>query len=111
MKKGEIAMYAIVNFKGFQYKVEENKVLKVSYIEGLEEGSELEMSDVIFISDNGEVKVGNPVVENAKVMAEVVGSGRDKKVIVFKKKKRKGYSKKQGHRQYFTQIKIKEILQ
>ncbi|HOD55234.1 MAG TPA: 50S ribosomal protein L21 [Candidatus Cloacimonadota bacterium] len=103
-------MYAIVDFKGFQYRVEKDATLKVSYMADAEIGSSIEMSDILLIhDDNNIVKVGQPTINAAKVTAEVLGHGRDKKIIVFKKKKRKGYRKTQGHREYFTQVKITNI--
>jgi len=63
----------------------------------------------LMTKDDSEIKIGRPLVENTKVMCEVVSHGREKKIIVFKKKRRKGYRKKQGHRQNFTMIKVKEI--
>lgn len=103
-------MYAIVDFKGYQYRVEKDATLKVSYMSEMEQGNELVISDILLIHDNdNNIKVGRPTVESAKVTAEILGHGRDKKIIVFKKKKRKGYRKTQGHREYFTEIKIKDI--
>lgn len=103
-------MYAIVDFKGFQYRVEKDAVIKVSYMAKAEAGSKVDMNDILLLhDDNNNIKVGQPTVPSAKVTAEVLGHGRDKKVIVFKKKKRKGYKKTQGHREYFTEVKITDI--
>jgi len=99
-----------VDFKGEQFKVEKDQTLKVPYLKNLEVGSEIEI-DRILILDNGKDKIiGHPTVENAKVIAEVLAHEKEKKIIVFKKKRRKGYQKKQGHRQNYTKIKIKEIV-
>ncbi|MCF7920248.1 MAG: 50S ribosomal protein L21 [Candidatus Cloacimonetes bacterium] len=104
-------MYAIVEFKGSQYRVEKDQVLKVAYLgEEVEPGTELAIERVLMFKDDSGIKIGHPLVESSRVMCEVVSHGRDKKVIVFKKKRRKGYQKKQGHRQHFTMIKVKEIL-
>ena len=103
-------MYAIVNFKGNQYKVEKNKVLRVPYLSDKEIGSELEINEIFMLRNEEDVQIGTPLVDNAKVIAEVVAHKRDKKVIVFKKKRRKGYAKKNGHRQNFTEIMIKDIV-
>ena len=102
-------MYAIVEFKGSQFKVEKDMIVKVPFLAELEIGSEVEMDQILLIKDDGKTVVGDPVVKNAKVIAEVLSHKKDKKIIVFKKKRRKGYEKKQGHRQNFTELKIKEI--
>ena len=101
-------MYAIVAYKGFQFKVEPEKIVKIPYISELNEGSELKIEKVLILHDD-KTSIGKPYVKNASVVAEIMNHGRDKKIIVFKKKRRKGYQKKQGHRQNFTEIKIKEI--
>ncbi|MDD2651019.1 MAG: 50S ribosomal protein L21 [Candidatus Cloacimonetes bacterium] len=102
-------MFAIVDFKGFQYRVEKDATIKVSYLADAEVGSTVEIPNVLLIQNDDKTTVGTPTVESAKVTAEVLGHGRDKKIIVFKKKRRKGYRKTQGHRQYFTQLKITDI--
>ena len=101
-------MYAIVEYKGFQFKVEPDQLVKVPYLGDLEPGTEVNIEKVLILHDS-KTLIGKPLVKNASVVAEVAGHGRDKKIIVFKKKRRKGYQKKQGHRQNFTEIKIKEI--
>lgn len=104
-------MYAIVEFKGSQYKVEKDQLLKVAYLGSeLEPGTEVEIERVLMFKNDEDIQIGHPTVENAKVLCEIVSHGKDKKVIVFKKKRRKGYEKKQGHRQNFTMIKVKEII-
>jgi large subunit ribosomal protein L21 len=102
-------MYAIVDFKGSQLKVEPEQTVKVAYLGNKEAGTQVEMDRVLLIQDDGKTEIGRPTVENAKVVAEVLGHKKDKKVIVFKKKRRKGHQKKQGHRQNYTELKIKEI--
>ena len=103
-------MYAIIGVMGYQYKVEVGEKLKVPYMKDKEVGAEVEIYNVLMKQDGNNVQIGNPTVPNSKVLAEVLSSGKDKKVIVFKKKRRKGYRRKKGHRQQFTEIKIKEIL-
>ncbi len=103
-------MYAIIGFKGNQFKAEKDKVIKVPYLADQEVGSKLEINDIYLIRNVEQILVGNPVIKDAKVLAEVVAHKRDKKIIVFKKKRRKGYQKKQGHRQDYTEIVIKEIV-
>jgi large subunit ribosomal protein L21 len=104
-------MYAIVEFKGSQYKVEKDQVLKVAYLgEEIEPGTEVEIERVLMFKDADDIKIGHPTLENSKVLCEVISHGKEKKIIVFKKKRRKTYEKKQGHRQNFTMIKVKEII-
>jgi len=103
-------MYAIVEFKGTQLKVEKDMIIKVPYLGDLEIGSEIELAKVLLVNTDDDTFIGTPTVKNAKVVVEVVDHFKDKKVIVFKKKRRKGYEKKQGHRQNYTQIKIKDII-
>ena len=101
-------MYAIVEIAGFQYRVEENKTVKVPYL-GKEAGEKVEFDKVLVVSDDKDVVVGKPVVENAKVKASVVENNKDKKVLVFKKKRRKGYRLFKGHRQLLTTVLIENI--
>lgn len=103
-------MYAIVEFKGAQFKVEKDLRLQVPFLSDLEIGASIEIDKVLMLKDNDEIVIGQPTVENAKVTAEVISHYKDKKVIIFKKKRRKTYEKKQGHRQNYTQILIKEII-
>ncbi|MDP8314645.1 MAG: 50S ribosomal protein L21 [Candidatus Celaenobacter antarcticus] len=103
-------MYAIIDFKGQQHKVQKDDVLHVAYLEDKEIGSEIEIDSLLLLDDDKKMHIGKPSVKGAKVVAEVLGHGRGKKITVFKKKKRKSYSRKQGHRQNFTEIKIKDII-
>ena len=100
-------MYAIL---GQQFKVEQGKRLFVHRMNEAERGSTVEFDKVLLVDNDGAVTVGSPVVEGAKVVCEVVSHVRGEKVIVFHKKKRKGYRKRNGHRQDFTELTIKEIL-
>lgn len=101
-------MYAIVNISGKQYKVEKSQVLTVDLLQE-EEGKKVEFDQVMLIDEDGKVNVGTPVIEGAKVTAKVVSHFKDKKVLVFKKKRRKGYQKLNGHRQQYSQIQIESI--
>lgn len=101
-------MFAIVETGGKQYRVQEGLQIKVEKLD-IEPAKEIELDKVLVVGEGGEVKIGTPYVDGAKVVCEVLGHGRGKKVIVFKKKRRKGYRKKQGHRQWFTALKVKEI--
>ena len=101
-------MYAIVDIAGKQYKVEKDQKIYTHRLEG-EEGSEMTFDRVLMIDNDGAVQVGSPVVEGSSVKAKIVTHLKDDKVLVFKKKRRKGYKKKNGHRQALTQIEIQEI--
>ncbi|WP_297956857.1 50S ribosomal protein L21 [uncultured Desulfobulbus sp.] len=101
-------MYAIVRTGGKQYQVEAGDTLRVEKLQG-EVGDTVELDDVLLVVDGESVKIGQPVVEGAKVVAKVVEQGRHKKIIVFKKKRRQGYQVKKGHRQMYTALKIETI--
>jgi len=101
-------MYAIVEISGKQFRVEPEMQIKVP-LQHKAVGEALEFDRVLLVNDGTDVKVGRPVVDGAKVQAKVVAHGREKKVIVFKKKRRKGYKVKRGHRQQFTKIQIEKI--
>jgi large subunit ribosomal protein L21 len=101
-------MYAVVNIQGFQFKVEEGQQLYVNRLSN-EEGEDIEFGEVLLIDNGGTVSVGQPHVAGATVRAKVLSHLKDDKVIVFKKKRRKGYRKKNGHRQYLSQIQIESI--
>ena len=104
-------MYAIVEIQGQQFKAEPEKFLYVHYLgDATKEGDKLEFDRVLLADADGTVKVGAPVVEGAKVVCEVLTPlVKGDKVIVFKKKRRKGYRRKNGHRQCFTKVMIKNI--
>ena len=101
-------MYAIVDIAGQQFKVEKGKKIFVNRL-AAEPGTSLDFTTVLLLDQDGAVKVGSPYVDGAVVKASVVDHLKGKKVIVFKKKRRKGYQKKNGHRQYLTEILIDEI--
>lgn len=101
-------MYAIVEIAGQQFKVEKNQLIFVHRLDG-EEGAALDFEKVLLIEDDKNIKVGTPTVEGAKVSAKIISHLKGDKVIVFKKKRRKGYKKKNGHRQYFSKISIENI--
>ena len=100
-------MFAIVTIAGQQFKVEEGQELFVHQLEA-QEGDNLAFDQVLLIDNDGKVSVGTPVL-NAKVNATVIEHVQGDKVLVFKKKRRKGYRKKNGHRQQFTKIKVDSI--
>jgi large subunit ribosomal protein L21 len=100
--------YAVIRTGGKQYRVSEGDVVKIEKLTG-EVGEKITMADVLFIGGDGEAIIGAPLVANAKVSGEIVGQVRAKKIRVFKKKRRKSYSRQQGHRQYQTALKITAI--
>lgn len=102
-------MYAIVEIAGQQFKVEKDQKLYVHCLDA-ERGSVVEFDKVLLVDNDGKVVVGSPVVEGAKVTAEVVSHVKADKVIVFHKKRRKGYRKKNGHRQCMTELKINNVV-
>ncbi|MCK5066337.1 MAG: 50S ribosomal protein L21 [Bacteroidales bacterium] len=101
-------MYAIVDIAGQQFKVEKDQKLYVHRLEG-EEGKKVSFDKVLLIDNGSKVAVGNPVVKGASIDAKIVAHVKGDKVLVFKKKRRKGYQKLNGHRQYLTQIVIEGI--
>lgn len=102
-------MYAILNSGGKQYKVAEGEKFSVEKLEG-KTGTKTTFGEVLLLGGNGSLKVGNPYLAGVKVEAEIVEQGKGEKIIVLKKKRRKGYRKKQGHRQAFTILKVKKIV-
>lgn len=102
-------MYAIVEIAGQQFKVEKDQKLYVHRLDA-ERGSVVEFDKVLLVDNDGKVVVGSPVVEGAKVTAEVVSHVKADKVIIFHKKRRKGYRKKNGHRQCMTELKINNVV-
>jgi len=104
----ELKMYAIVDIAGQQFKVEKGQEVFVHRLEG-NEGDQMEFEKVLLVDNNGKVKVGKPVVKGAKVSAKIVSHLKADKVIVFKKKRRKGYQKSNGHRQQLSKVLIEEI--
>lgn len=101
-------MYAIVEIAGKQFLAEKNKTLKVPLLQQAV-GDSVEFDQILMLHDGDNVKMGRPVVKGAKVEAKIVDHGREKKKIVFKKKRRKGYKVKNGHRQYFTRIRVENV--
>ncbi len=101
-------MYAIVEIGGQQFKVQKEQKLFVNLLEN-EAGSDLEIDKVMLVADGDNIQVGAPVVDGAKVKARVLEHVKADKILVFKKKRRKGYQKMNGHRQPMTQIQIEDI--
>ena len=102
-------MYALVEIKGKQYKAEKGSVLKIDKINEVK-GESVDFASVLMLRDEGAVKVGSPYVDGAKVTATVEDHGKDKKIVVYKFKKRKNYRRKQGHRQQYTLVRVEDIV-
>lgn len=101
-------MYAVIQTGGKQHRVSEGDVLSVETIAG-NKGDAVVFDQVLMVAREGDIQVGTPLVEGAKVVGEIVAQLRGPKLLIFKKKRRKGYAKKTGHRQPLTRMKIKEI--
>ena len=101
-------MYAIVDIAGQQFKVEKGQEVFVHRLEG-DEGAKMDFEKVLLVEDKGKIQVGTPVVEGAKVSGKIVSHLKGDKVIVFKKKRRKGYQKSNGHRQDLSKVLIEKI--
>ena len=104
----KLIMYAIVNISGKQFKAEKGSKLCIPKQE-LDEGKKLVIDDVVMIHDGKTAKFGSPKLAGAKVTATVIDHGRERKILVYKKKRRKGYQRKNGHRQWYTNIEIQNI--
>ena len=101
-------MYAIVDIAGQQFKVEKGQEVFVHRLDG-EEGAKMEFEKVLLVDNKGKIQIGTPVVEGAKVSGKIVSHLKGDKVVVFKKKRRKGYQKSNGHRQYLSKVLIEKI--
>ena len=101
-------MFAIIESKGKQYRVRAGQRIKLARLDKAP-GEEVILDTVMAVGQDNDIRFGRPYLENVKVVCDVLEHDRDKKIIVFKKKRRKGYSKKQGHRQDFTAVKVKSI--
>ena len=101
--------YAVIETGGKQYRVQKDDVVAVELLEGAEAGKPVELGRVLAFNDGSGLKIGTPAVAGVKVMAEVVEEFRAPKVVAFKKKRRKGYHRKVGHRQNLLRVKIASI--
>jgi large subunit ribosomal protein L21 len=101
-------MYAVIKTGGKQYRVDTDAELKIDLISG-DVGSQVEFKDVLVVSDDSGTTIGTPVVDKAVVKAEILAHVKDKKVLVFHKRPRKGFKRLRGHRQQYSLIKVKEI--
>jgi large subunit ribosomal protein L21 len=103
-----IVMYAVVDIAGKQFKVEKDQYLYTPRLDA-EEGTSVQFDKVLLLDNNGTVQVGTPMIKGAKISGKVLEHVKDHKVIIFKKKRRKGYALKNGHRQQFTKVQIESI--
>jgi len=101
-------MYAIVNISGKQFKATEGARVRVTLQTG-DAGAKLTFDNVLLVHDGSSTQIGAPTVVGATVTATVVDHGREKKILIYKKKRRKGYQRKNGHRQWFTEVEIQKI--
>lgn len=102
-------MYAVIQTGGKQYKVAQGDKIAVEKLEG-KTGAKKSLEEVLLVGGNGSLKIGTPLLKGAKVEAEILEQCKGDKIVVFKKKRRKGYHKKQGHRQLYTLLKINKIV-
>jgi large subunit ribosomal protein L21 len=102
-------VYAIIRDRGMQYRVEEGQVVDIALMDA-EPGSQIELGEVLMIGGGDQAQVGVPLIEGAKVLAQVVGMTKGDKIIVFKYKNKKRYRRRTGHRQKYTSISISEIV-
>ena len=104
-------MYAIVEINGQQFKVEKGQKMFVHHIQNLESGQQIEFERVLLVDADGEISIGTPTVEGAKVVCGIISPlVKGEKVLVFHKKRRKGHRKLNGHRQQFTEVSIQDIV-
>ena len=102
--------FAIIQTGGKQYKVKASEILKIEQLENLKPESKIEFKEILAYGDDKNIEVGSPLVKGAKVEAELLKNGKNKTILIFKKRRRKNSRKKNGHRQLFSLIKIKKIF-
>ena len=102
-------MYAVIRSGGKQYRVAPGQTIRLETVAG-EVGAKVELGDVLLVENEGNVQVGSPLIANAKVQATVLEHDRAKKILVFKKKRKKQYRRTQGHRQDYTALRIDDII-
>jgi len=101
-------MYAVISTGGKQYKVAQGTKIKVEKLAG-QVGENISFDNVLFVGTDAEPKIGTPLVEGAKVEAKILAQDKSRKIVVYKKKRRKGYEKRYGHRQEYTEVEITKI--
>lgn len=103
------SMKATIKTQGRQFTVTEGDVLKVNVFPGTEAGDSIDINEVLMVGEGTEARFGNPLVEGASVKVTILENKKDKKVVVFKKKRRQGYKRRRGHRQHLSVIKVESI--
>ena len=101
--------YAVIRTGGKQYRVAPGDVLRIERLTG-EVGAAIEFGEVLLAADDGAIRIGTPLVEGARVKGEIVAQGRTRKILVYKKKRRKNYRRRRGHRQMITTVRVTEIV-
>ena len=102
--------FAIIQTGGKQYKVKASEILKIEQLENLKPESKIEFNEILAYGDDKNIEVGSPLVKGAKVEAELLKNGKNRTILVFKKRRRKNSRRKNGHRQLFSLVKIKKIF-
>ncbi len=102
-------MHAVIKTGGKQYRVQPGDILEIEKLPGKEKGADVTFEEVLAVGSGDDLQIGAPFVSGASVTGNVVATGKSKKVIVFKKKRRKGYQVKRGHRQEYTRVKITDV--
>jgi large subunit ribosomal protein L21 len=100
--------YAVIRTGGKQYRVAPGEVVRIERLPG-DVGSAIEFTEVLITADDGGIRVGRPLVDGVRVRGEIIAQTRDRKVLVYKKKRRKNYRRHHGHRQYLTSVRVTEI--
>ena len=102
--------FAIIKTGGKQYRVKASEILKVEQLENLKPQSKVEFNEILAYGDDKNIEVGSPLIKGAKVEAELIKNGKNRTVLIFKKRRRKNSRRKNGHRQLFSLVKIKKIF-
>ena len=102
-------MYAVFKLSGIQFSAEEGEIIKAP-LQNAKQGDKIDITDVLLVKDKGNTLIGTPYVADAKIQAEVLGHGKDDKVLIYKYKRRTKYRRTQGHRQKYSEVKINKIV-
>jgi ribosomal protein L21 len=102
--------FAIIQTGGKQYKVKASEILKIEQLENLKPESKIEFNEILAYGDDKTIEIGSPLIKGAKVEAELLKNGKNRTILVFKKRRRKNSRRKNGHRQHFSLVKIKKIF-
>ena len=102
-------MYAIIRSGGKQYRVEENRVVRLELLDA-EVGAQVELNDIALLAGGPETLIGKPIIDGARVLGKVIAAGRTRRIVVYKYKPKKGYHRRRGHRQHFHEVLVQQIL-